>query len=72
MSRLRHPLTGGIYELQPDGLVRVEENGRSGLFRPDGRWHSGDLRHADPHLLVWIGGPRLGSRGRPGSDDGER
>jgi len=47
--KLRHPQTGAIYETVEHGLVRVsEENGRSGLFHPDGRWHAGELRSADP------------------------
>jgi hypothetical protein len=56
VPKLRHALTGGIYELQDDGLVRVEEDGRVGLFHADGRWHSGELRQADPHLVGWIAG----------------
>jgi phenylpropionate dioxygenase-like ring-hydroxylating dioxygenase large terminal subunit len=58
--RLRHPLTGGLYEALQDGLVRVEERGRLGVFHADGRWHSGELQEADPHLLQWVGGPRAG------------
>jgi NAD(P)-dependent dehydrogenase (short-subunit alcohol dehydrogenase family) len=62
--KLRHPQTGAIYETQADGLVRVtEEGGRSGVFYPDGRWHAGELRAADPHFLGWVGGPTLESRG---------
>jgi NAD(P)-dependent dehydrogenase (short-subunit alcohol dehydrogenase family) len=58
--KLRHPQTGAIYETLGDGLVRVsEENGRSGVFHPDGRWHAGELRSADPHFLGWVGGPAL-------------
>jgi hypothetical protein len=53
--KLRHPLSGGTYRSQEDGLVRVEEDGRVGLFHPDGRWHSGELRDADLHLLLWVG-----------------
>jgi NAD(P)-dependent dehydrogenase (short-subunit alcohol dehydrogenase family) len=70
--KLRHPRTGAIYETQEDGLVRVtEEGGQSGRFHPDGRWHSGELRDADPHFTGWVGGPTLESRGglqsaRPG------
>jgi len=56
MPVLRHALTGGIYELQPDGAVRVDEQGRIGLFERDGRWRSGELRHADPHLIGWLAG----------------
>jgi NAD(P)-dependent dehydrogenase (short-subunit alcohol dehydrogenase family) len=58
MAKLRHPLTGGIYERQPDGRVRVEEGGATGVFEPDGRWRSGALRHADPHLIGWVAFPR--------------
>jgi NAD(P)-dependent dehydrogenase (short-subunit alcohol dehydrogenase family) len=62
--RLRHPITGAIYEAAADGLVRVEDpGGRVGLFHADGRWRSGELRDADPHLLGWVGGPRLELRG---------
>jgi NAD(P)-dependent dehydrogenase (short-subunit alcohol dehydrogenase family) len=60
--KLRHPLSGALYESRDDGLVRVEHEGRAGLFHPDGRWHAGELRDADPHLLQWVGGPQLGSR----------
>ncbi len=60
--KLQHPLTGAIYTRRDDGLVRVELGDRSGLFHPDGRWHSGSLRQADLHLLGWVGGPELPSR----------
>ena len=66
MPKLRHPLTGGIYESQDSGLVRVEENGKVGLFHPDGVWHSGELRQADPHMAGWVGGPQVDSS-LPGS-----
>jgi NAD(P)-dependent dehydrogenase (short-subunit alcohol dehydrogenase family) len=61
--KLRHPFSRAVYESQEDGLVRVEEEaGRVGWFHPDGRWHSGELRDADPHLVGWVGGPQLGAR----------
>jgi nitrite reductase/ring-hydroxylating ferredoxin subunit len=66
--KLRHPLSGGTYRSQEDGLVRVEEDGRVGLFHPDGRWHSGELRDADLHLLLWVGGP--GARASSGAGGG--
>jgi 3-oxoacyl-[acyl-carrier protein] reductase len=66
--KLRHPFSHAIYERQESGLVRVEEgSGRSGLFHADGRWHSGELREADPHLVGWVGGPQLDPRGEAGS-----
>jgi NAD(P)-dependent dehydrogenase (short-subunit alcohol dehydrogenase family) len=61
--KLRHPTTGAIYTAQADGLVRVEHEGRAGLFTPRGEWRSGELRDADLHLLGWVGGPNLAPRG---------
>ncbi len=60
MPALKHALTGGVYELQEDGLIKVTENGLEGLFHPDGRHESGDLMHADLHLLGWLGGKQTG------------
>jgi len=52
MAALKHPLSG-------DGMVEVDNNGVKGIFRYDGRWLSGDLRHADPHMVLWLAGPQL-------------
>jgi NAD(P)-dependent dehydrogenase (short-subunit alcohol dehydrogenase family) len=57
--KLRHPQSGAVYTRRDDGLVAVEQDGATGLFHPDGRWHSGALREADLHLLGWVGGPVL-------------
>ena len=58
MQELRHPLTEGLYGLDPEtGLVRVEEHGRVGLFDFHGEWRSGDKFHPDPEMCNWIGGP---------------
>ncbi|MEZ5557551.1 MAG: hypothetical protein R3E86_03290 [Pseudomonadales bacterium] len=59
MTVLRHPLSGALYRLRDDGLVEVENNGLKGVFDAQGRFHSGTLRQADPHLLLWIAGPQL-------------
>lgn len=59
MARLRHPMNGAMYTVQPDGLVEVENNGLVGTFSWDGRHHGGDLTYADPHMLVWLAGPQL-------------
>jgi len=61
--KLRHPTTGAVYTAQDDGLVRVEHDGRSGLFTPAGEWRSGELRDADLHFLGWVGGPGRAPRG---------
>lgn len=67
MRSIRHPLSGALYDLQTDGTVRVEKDGRSGTFRADGSYLSGDIYTADPQMCVWIGGRELGSRARPRS-----
>jgi hypothetical protein len=59
MPALRHPLSGAVYTLREDGLVEVENNGLTGVFKYDGRYCSGDLRQADPHMLLWLAGPQL-------------
>ena len=59
MPQLRHPMTGAIYTLEENGLVRVELNGNAGWFSADGRWQSGVIRQADPHMLLWLGGKKL-------------
>lgn len=74
MRSLRHPLSGALYDLQEDGTVKVEKDGKSGIFRADGSYVSGDIYFADPHLCVWVGGRELTQRVRPrgaplGGDD---
>jgi hypothetical protein len=58
MQELRHPLTEGLYGLDPEtGLVRVEEHGHVGWFDFRGEWRSGDKFHPDPEMCNWVGGP---------------
>jgi hypothetical protein len=54
MTKLRHPLNGAIYELQANGLIKVDDRGTVGVFRPDGRHESGKLTQADLHILGWM------------------
>lgn len=63
-TRLRHPLTGHVYEKADDGLVHVI-NGRGEVsrFSADATWVDGPLTHADPNMCDWIGGRQL-----PGAD----
>ena len=56
MPRLTHPLTGGVYELESEGRVRVEEDERVGWFDARGAWQRGELRHADAQLIGWLAG----------------
>jgi NAD(P)-dependent dehydrogenase (short-subunit alcohol dehydrogenase family) len=60
--KLRHPLSGAVYESTDDGLVRVSLGGKTGLFAADGSWLRGEIREADPHFAAWVGGPKLESR----------
>ena len=63
MRKLRHPLSGAIYEVDHDGLVLVtSREGVTGRFTDQGEWVEGDLKHCDPHVCVWVGGPQLMSR----------
>ena len=59
MPQLRHAISGAIYSLEPNGLVKVELNGSVGYFDAKGRWQSGDIKQADPHMVLWLGGPKL-------------
>lgn len=61
MRREPHPISGAVYEEIGDGTVRVEnpKDGRQGLFKWDGSWVEGELTHADPHFLLYVGGPQL-------------
>jgi hypothetical protein len=72
MRSMRHPLSGAIYDLEADGNVRVEKDGKAGRFRTDGTYLSGDIYAADPHLCQWIGGRALPSRHRQGGAATER
>jgi hypothetical protein len=59
MPVLRHPLSGAVYTLRDDGLVDVDNNGLRGTFDHQGRYRGGDLKVADPHMLLWLAGPQL-------------
>jgi hypothetical protein len=58
MDRRRHPVKDEYYELIENGVVRVsnEDSTLVGVFTADGRWQSGNLKYADPHMVQWIGG----------------
>ena len=62
--KLRHPLTGAIYERLEGGRCKVTEtDGRSGVFDAKARWISGDVREADLHFVDWVAGAQLELRG---------
>ena len=64
MREIKEPMSGGIYGLEADGSVKVELDGKVGWFDAQGRWIRGELRHAVPHLCLWIGGPEPASDSR--------
>jgi hypothetical protein len=72
MRAIRHPLSGAIYDLQSDGTIRVEKDGKAGIFRADGTYISGEIFFADPHMCVWIGGRELPSRQRQAVDSSKQ
>lgn len=61
MRREPHPLTGTIYEAAGDGRVKVskQDGDGYGVFTWQGEWLEGDVTQADPHMLLYIGGPDL-------------
>ncbi len=50
----KHAFTGAIYALNADGNVVVADGDRRGVFKPDGRWISGEMRQSDPQMCVWV------------------
>ncbi len=66
-TRLRHPLSGAVYERVEEGRVRVTaRDGRAGLFTDDGTRLEGDLGQVDSNMCDWIGGRQLpGTEGMP-------
>ena len=63
MRQRKHALSGALYDVRDDGNLTVtSRDGKVGVFKPDGRWVSGDVYHADPHLCGWLAGPQLPPR----------
>jgi hypothetical protein len=61
VNGVQHPFSGALYEQDGAGHIVVSLDGRSGLFHGDGRWISGEIREADPHLCGWVSGPMFGN-----------
>lgn len=55
MSVQIHPYTEDTYEYLADGTVRVVDvkSGLEGVFSGTGRWVTGDLTWADPHMIIF-------------------
>ncbi len=63
-----HPISKQVYTLTDNGLVEVYDptTGQRGLFDSDGRWQSGEIRHADLQVAGWVGRrARLSDRNTP-------
>lgn len=68
MRSIRHPLSGALYDLLPDGTIKVEKDGKAGIFRADGVYVSGEIYQADPQMCVWIGGREVATRSPHAAD----
>ncbi|MGI9136930.1 MAG: hypothetical protein ACR2JS_07725 [Candidatus Nanopelagicales bacterium] len=66
MRTRKHPLSGAIYDVRPDGLVDVTQGDRHGVFTSEGHRVEGDLYSVDIHLCGWLAGPQLPT-GTPGN-----
>jgi hypothetical protein len=62
MPKIRHPLSGVVYDIADDGTIVLEKDGRTGRFTTQGAYLEGDIKTADPQLCGWIGGVQLPSR----------
>lgn len=59
-TKLRHALTGHVYEKMSDGLVHVTDGrGQVSIFTADAVWVEGPMTHADPNMCDWVGGAQL-------------
>ena len=64
-TKLRHPMSGFIYERAAEGIVHVTDNaGNVSTFTDAGTWIEGNLTQADPNMCDWIGGKQL-----PGAEE---
>jgi len=56
MASLYHPFdTDHLYELTEDGNILITAGKKKGLFTTEGIYISGELKHADPQVCVWVG-----------------
>lgn len=65
MREIRHPISGNLYGLTEDGRVQVSKGDDVGYFEDDGRYLSGTVLNADPHLCCWLASGRRSERSVP-------
>ena len=54
VAELKHPLSGAVYALIDEGVIRVTAADSWGLFDREGVWVSGELRSCDPQMCNWL------------------
>lgn len=68
MRTIKHPLSGATYDLTERGTILVQKQGRTGEFTEQGVWLDGEIKQADPHLCLWIGGRQQPNRFRQSAE----
>jgi len=54
MLGIYHPFSRALYEQDGEGNVLVTDNEKTGLFRANGSWISGELKECDPQMCQTI------------------
>ena len=56
MASITHPFDpDALYQMNADGNVQVTRGNQVGVFTREGIHVSGEFRHADPQLCIWVG-----------------
>ena len=56
MPSITHPFDPeSLYQVDADGNIRITRGNSVGIFTNQGIHISGDIKHADPQLCVWVG-----------------
>ena len=56
MASMYHPFeTDVLYQCDEDGNIRLTQGNSVGIFTREGINISGEIKHADPQLCVWVG-----------------
>ena len=56
MASMYHPFeTDTLYQADEEGNIRLTNGNSVGVFTNEGIHISGEIKHADPQLCVWVG-----------------